>query len=57
MYSNVNMAGTIPSELGLWRNMEYFLIWSSSFTGTIPSELGLATKLAELSMDSNVGIF
>ena len=43
---NKNLAGSIPSELGLLSEMTYrFYLYSNELTGSIPSELGALGKL------------
>lgn len=35
-----SITGTIPTEIGSWRNMAYFALFDNSLSSTIPSELG-----------------
>ena len=47
------MAGSIPSELGLLTHLEELILASSVLTSTIPSDLGLLTKLDHLELQEN----
>lgn len=39
---------TLPTQLGLLTNLEYFYAEGNQFTGTIPSEMGQMTEMREI---------
>lgn len=39
------LGGTLPSELGLWKDIGYFALRDTAITGTIPSEIGAWDKV------------
>lgn len=49
---NINMDGTLPSEIGQLVYLDYLLLSYSSLSGTIPSEIGLLTSIGYLHLTS-----
>ena len=45
---NNNFRSTIPTEVGLLTNLEYFYAEGNQFTGPIPSEMGQMTEIREI---------
>jgi hypothetical protein len=48
-----NIAGTIPSEMGLLAGLEVWGMERGNLTGTIPTEVGVLTNLIFLDLDFN----
>jgi Leucine-rich repeat (LRR) protein len=51
--SSNDMTGSIPSEIGLFKNLEFLYLNSNSFNGTIASQFGLLTRLEQLRLQDN----
>lgn len=51
--SLINLKGTMPTEIGTFKNLSYVEFSENSMTGTIPTELGLLTDLDSLLLDGN----
>uniref|UniRef100_A0A7S2K429 Leucine-rich repeat-containing N-terminal plant-type domain-containing protein n=2 Tax=Leptocylindrus danicus TaxID=163516 RepID=A0A7S2K429_9STRA len=49
-----NLQGSLPSELGIFRNLNGLYLENNLLSGTIPSELGLLTQLQDLFLFGNV---
>ncbi|KAL7490454.1 hypothetical protein ACHAWT_000099, partial [Skeletonema menzelii] len=47
------LSGTIPSEIGSMKNLEYLSLNNNTLTGTIPSEIGSMKNLTFLYLDFN----
>lgn len=50
---NINLVGTIPSELALLTKLNSLVLSNNAFTGTIPYEFGDWTSLSNLDLRSN----
>lgn len=48
-----NLAGTIPSEIGLLTGLEVWGMERGNLTGTIPTEVGVLTNLIFIDLDFN----
>ena len=46
-YSNDELTGTIPTELGLMTDVTFMEIDDNEFSGTIPTELGRITEVSD----------
>ena len=49
-FVDVNIEGTLPTEMGLWTSLESLELDFSKIEGTIPTEIGLLTALQVLSL-------
>jgi len=52
-HSNMNLSGTLPTELGRLTKLQLLEGEDNKFTGTIPSELGQMTELQVLQLNHN----
>lgn len=50
---NINLLGTIPSEIGLMTSLTRLHVATNSFHGTIPTEIGLLSGLDSLDLNAN----
>ncbi|KAL7490391.1 hypothetical protein ACHAWT_000019, partial [Skeletonema menzelii] len=50
---NNNLSGSIPTEIGLLKSLEYLYLYTHQLTGTIPSEIGLMENLTVLDLYNN----
>ncbi|KAK1267271.1 Somatic embryogenesis receptor kinase 1 [Acorus gramineus] len=50
---NAALSGTLVSELGLLRNLQYLELYSNNISGLIPSDLGNLTSLVSLDLYLN----
>jgi len=48
-----NLAGTLPTEVGLLTNMQFFYLSGNNIFGTVPTETGLMTQLVQIGLDKN----
>eukprot|EP00980_Cylindrotheca_fusiformis_P031196 scaffold25949_cov137-Cylindrotheca_fusiformis.AAC.3 len=51
---NNNLFGTLPPEIGNFRNARFVNVASNSIEGSIPTEVGLLTSVKELFLNDNV---
>lgn len=51
--SRNGLTGTVPTELGLLRNLGQILLSSNSLTGPLPSQLGQLTMLTYIDLSKN----
>eukprot|EP00548_Thalassiothrix_antarctica_P005432 CAMPEP_0194149126 /NCGR_PEP_ID=MMETSP0152-20130528/36396_1 /TAXON_ID=1049557 /ORGANISM="Thalassiothrix antarctica, Strain L6-D1" /LENGTH=149 /DNA_ID=CAMNT_0038851103 /DNA_START=402 /DNA_END=851 /DNA_ORIENTATION=- len=51
--SNLNLFGTLPTEIGLATSLQLLEGDNNEFTGTIPSEIGQLKELKMLKFDNN----
>jgi len=47
------LSGTLPTELGLLRQLRDIWLWNNTLSGTIPTELGLLTQLTNIHFATN----
>ena len=52
-FSNTDVMGTLPTELGLMKQLETLLLHSNELSGTVPTEIGLMTSLSALYIHGN----
>jgi len=50
---NINLSGTLPTEMGRLTSMEWLQVWENKLTGSIPSEIGLMTRLTSMNLSEN----
>lgn len=50
---NSRLTGTIPTEIGMCRNLIWLEIGRNQLTGTLPTELGLLTQLEIMDLELN----
>jgi hypothetical protein len=54
LFSNDNLAGTLPSEMANMESLESLKVQYSSTGGQLPSEMGRLTNLRELLVDGTL---
>ncbi|WP_066218664.1 T9SS type A sorting domain-containing protein [Formosa haliotis] len=48
-----NLTGTLPADIGVFKELEWLIVWGNAIEGTLPEEIGNLTELKVVSFEEN----